>query len=364
MPIRATAAVLRSPQGPFELLPVEVDDPRPDEVRVRIEACGICFTDIEAMEMLAVPSVLGHEGVGIVEAVGSDVHDLRLGERVLLSYPWCGHCGGCRDERPFHCTEHMALAFRGSRPDGSQPVRLAGQGISSAFFQQSSFASHAIVPARDCVPAQPDLPVSVLAALPCGMQTGGGAMLNSLAVRSGERALVFGVGAVGLAAIMGARLAGASTVIAVDVQPARLSLARQVGATHVVDARDGGVAERVRAIAAEGIDAVLDTSSRDASLRTALEVLASGGRLGVVTVPDWGQDYRLPLQPLFERAATLTCIIQGSARPREFLPRLMRWQAEGRFPAERLVTEYRFPDINQAFSDARAGRAIKAVLVM
>jgi aryl-alcohol dehydrogenase len=221
-----------------------------------------------------------------------------------------------------------------------------------------------IVPARDCVVVSQALPPSVLAALPCGLQTGAGAILNSLALRAGECALVFGAGAVGLAAIMAARVGGAAAVIAVDVQPARLQLALAIGATHALDARDGDVAARVRSIAADGAQLVLDTSGRDAALREAMDALATGGRLGLVTVPDWGRDYRLPLQPLFERAGSLLCIIQGSARPREFLPRLMQWQAEGRFPAERLVSTYPFVDIDRAIADTRAGRAVKAVLLM
>ena len=364
MPIVATAAVLQTQHGPYELLPVEIDDPRADEVRVRIEACGVCFTDLEAMEMLDAPCVLGHEGVGIVEAVGAEVDDIRPGQRVLVSYPWCGQCNSCVDNRPYHCTEHMALAFAGSRPDGSSPIRLAGQPIGSAFFQQSSFATHAIAPARDVVPVDSRLSPALLAALPCGMQTGAGAMLNSLAVRPGESVLVFGVGAVGLAAVMGARLAGAAVVIAVDMKSNRVEAALAVGATHVLDPRDGEVPARVRAITREGVHVAFDTSGRDVAIRQAMDMLATGGRLGLVTIPDWGQDYRLSLQPLFERAGTLTCIIQGSARPREFLPRLLESHAAGRFPIENLVTSYPFAAINQAIADIRSGTALKAVLVM
>ena len=176
--------------------------------------------------------------------------------------------------------------------------------------------------------------------------------------------LVFGVGAVGLAAVMGARLAGAAVVIAVDMKSNRLEAALAVGATHVLDPRDGEVPARVRAITREGVYVAFDTSGRDVAIRQAMDMLATGGRLGLVTIPDWGQDYRLSLQPLFERAGTLTCIIQGSARPREFLPRLLESHAAGRFPIENLVTSYPFAAINQAIADIRSGTALKAVLVM
>lgn len=364
MTLRTQAAVLCAAEGPFELLEVELEAPRADEIQVRVDACGICHTDLECMSLVPTPSVLGHEGTGVVEAVGSAVRDLGPGDRVVLSYPWCGGCAACRAERPYHCRHGLDMSLAGRRLDGSQPIRLDGRPVSSAFFQQSSFARHALALARDAVRIPDDVPATVAAALPCGVQTGAGSILNSLATRPGETVAVFGVGAVGLSAVMAAVLAGARRIVAIDVNAARLALARELGATGAVDAASAAVAVEVLDLTGGGADVVLDTSGRDVALRQATASLAHGGRLGIVTVPDWGRDYRLPIQPLFERAGSLVSIIQGSSVPSRFIPWLIAQRAAGRFPVERLVQAYAFEDIGRAIDDARRGVAIKPVLTM
>jgi aryl-alcohol dehydrogenase len=364
VPARARAAVLFRAEGPFEISDVEIESPRADEVQVRIEACGVCHTDAECAELVPHPSVLGHEGCGVIESVGEGVHTLRVGQRVALSYPSCGHCTGCAEGRPYHCEHGLDLSLAGSRLDGSRPVRHHGSPISSAFFQQSSFATRAVVPARSAVPLPDDLPPWIGAALPCGVQTGAGAIINSLKTRNGERVAVFGVGAVGMSAVMAAVLAGAEKIVAVDVNPARLALALELGATHAIDAREAQVAEQVVHATGGGADVILDTSGRDVALRQAIGALAMGGRLGLVTVPDWGQDYRLGIQPLFERCGALVSIIQGSSVPGSFLPFLIDQYARGRFPVDRLIRRYDFANINQAFADSKNGTAIKPILMM
>ena len=361
---RALAAVLPVARGSFQLQTVELDEPRADELIVRIEACGVCHTDIECMDLLPPPSVLGHEGCGVIEQVGGAVRGLRIGQRVALSYPSCGACECCAADHPFHCEHGLSLSLAGQRLDGTRPLRLGGTPIASAFFQQSAFATHSIVPARSVVPLPDRLPAHLGAALPCGVQTGAGSILNSLRAQSGESVAVFGVGAVGLSAIMAARLAGAAHAIAIDVNPQRLELARELGATLGLDARGEGVAESVRDITGGGADVILDTSGRDAALRQAIDSLAMGGRIGIVTVPDWGAGYRLAIQPLFERCGTLVSIVQGSSVPSRFLPFLIEQHSQGRFPFDRLVRTYPFADINQAFEDARDGRVVKPVLLM
>lgn len=360
----ATAAVLRSARGPFELQTVELDEPRADELLVRIEACGVCHTDLEGMELLQPPVVLGHEGCGLIEHVGAAVRGLRVGQRVSLSYPSCGNCGPCAAQRPYHCEHGLALSLAGRRGDGSRPLRLDGTEIASAFFQQSSFATCAIVPARSVVPLPEGFPAALGAALPCGVQTGAGSILNSLRAQAGECVAVFGVGAVGLSAIMAARLAGARIIVAIDLNAPRLELALQLGATLALDARAADLASAVRAATGGGADVILDTSGRDAALRQAIDSLAMGGRLGIVTVPNWGGDYRLAIQPLFERCGALVSIIQGSSVPARFLPYLIEQHAAGRFPFDRLVQTYPFAQINRAFDDARQGRVVKPVLMM
>jgi aryl-alcohol dehydrogenase len=343
---------------------VELDEPRADELLVRIEACGICHTDVECMDLLDPPAVLGHEGCGVVEQLGTAVRGIEVGQRVALSYPSCGACASCATHRPFHCEHGLELSLAGHRADGSRPLHLDGAPIASAFFQQSSFATHSIVPARSVVPLPEGFPAQLGAALPCGVQTGAGSILNSLHTQAGESVAVFGVGAVGLSAIMAARLVGAQPIVAIDPNAQRRELALQLGATLALSSGAADVAATVRAATDGGANVILDTSGRDSALRQAIDSLAMGGRLGIVTVPDWGNDYRLAIQPLFERCGTLVSIIQGSSVPARFIPYLIEQHAAGRFPLERLVQTYPFEQINRAFEDAQQGRAIKPVLLM
>jgi aryl-alcohol dehydrogenase len=362
MGVRATAAVLRQADGPFTIEAIELDALRPDEVLVRNEASGVCHTDMLAPGRVPLPAVLGHEAAGVVEAVGAAVGRVRVGERVLVSYPWCGACPRCDRGEPYLCGRHMELAFAGTRLDGSRSIRLGGNPISGAFFQQSSFATHSIALERAVVPVRGDLPGRTLAAIPCGVQTGAGAILNSLQVRTRESLAVFGVGAVGLSAVMAARLAGAWPIIAIDLVPERLALARELGASHTLNAAGGELSGWIREIARNGLDVTLETSGNEHALNTAIAALATGGRCGMVIAPHLGQKYPFSPSEIFTRAASLVGIIQGSAVPRLFLKTLLELHEQGRFPFDQMIRHYDLSDINQAFADAKAGRAIKPVL--
>lgn len=367
MPITATAAVLDQSDGPFALREVELDDPRGDEILVAIEACGVCHTDVAAKNRLTPPMVLGHEGTGIVEAVGADVTRVRPGDKVVISYPWCGGCHECDSGHAYRCEQVLPLAFGGARIDGSKTIRVNGTPVSSAFFQQSSFASHAVTLERDVVPVSSDERAEMLAAIPCGVQTGAGAVLNSMNVGQGDSLAVFGAGSVGMSAIMAAKLVEASPVIAVDLVDTRLELALELGATHAIDAngaKAGDVTERIKEIAPKGVRFSFDTTGDENAFDAAIESLAMGGECGIVTVPHYGKKFPYTPMGLFRRTATLRGIIQGSAVANDFLPKLIAWQKEGRFPYERLVKTYDFADINQAFADTESGETIKPVLVM
>jgi len=362
--IQATAAVLREPEGRFSLETVELGELRRDEVLVRTEASGICHTDLLARERVPLPAVLGHEGAGVVEAVGAAVTRVRVGDRVVLSYPWCGACARCDSGEPYLCARHMQLAFAGARLDGSRPLALAGRPISSAFFQQSSFATRCITLERAVVPVRGDQPSRLVAAIPCGVQTGAGAVLNTLRVSAQHGLAVFGVGAVGLSAIMAGRLVGAAPLIAIDIVPERLMLARELGASHALDPRTGEIAAQIREIARDGVDFTLETSGNEQALNDAILALASGGSCGMVIAPHLGQKYPFSPSEIFSRAARLIGIIQGSAVPRPFLDKLLELHGRGSFPFERMVKHYDFSAINEAIADTRAGRTIKPVLVM
>ncbi|HEY5764085.1 MAG TPA: alcohol dehydrogenase catalytic domain-containing protein, partial [Rhodocyclaceae bacterium] len=216
MTTEALAAVARTREGALGIEQVMLDDPCRGELLVRLEACGICHTDMKFRERLPLPAVLGHEGVGIVEAVGSDVRHARVGDRVLISYPFCTECPACRRAEPWCCERIGELKFGGRRLDGSQPVSVQGAGVTSAFFQQSSFATHAITLEQSVIPVAEQLPAATLAALPCGVQTGAGAVMNTFGAGPGDSLMVFGAGAVGISAIRAARVAGLGTVICAE----------------------------------------------------------------------------------------------------------------------------------------------------
>lgn len=360
----ATAAVLDEAGGPFRLRPVQLGPLRADEVLVRIQACGICHTDLKFQERLPLPAVFGHEGTGVVEEVGAQAKGARPGDRVMLSYPWCGQCPSCVNAEPYCCEAIPKLKFGGRRLDGSQPIRCNGAPITSAFFQQSSFATHAIAHAHTLVPVQTDLPPERLAALPCGVQTGAGAVLNTFAVGTGDPLAVIGAGTVGLSAILAGKLVGATPLIAVDLVPSRLALALELGATHAFHAGEEDVAARVREAAPQGARFVLDTSDSLAGLNTGVSCLGQGGVIGIVSAPPSGAPFPFSTRGLFERVGKLQCIVQGSSVPQKFLPRLLRLHEQGRFPYDRLVTAYEFAAINEALADIKSGKAIKPVLVM
>jgi D-arabinose 1-dehydrogenase-like Zn-dependent alcohol dehydrogenase len=223
-----TAAVVPVRSAPFEIETLDLAAPLADEVLVRVVASGMCHTDLHARDgyfpNLPYPVVCGHEGAGIIEQVGADVADLAPGDPVVISFPWCSECGPCRAERISYCERARPLKSSGRRADGSIPMSRNGEPVYSCFFQQSSFASFAVAPAKDVVKIRRDAPIEMLGPLGCGLQTGAGAVLNVMQPAAGQSIAVYGVGGVGLAGLMAARIAGCDPIIAVDRLPSRLAL--------------------------------------------------------------------------------------------------------------------------------------------
>ena len=364
MPYSAIAAVARDKQGPLRLETVELDDLQSREVLVDIEACGICHTDVKFRNQLSLPGVFGHEGVGTVAAIGSAVSSVAVGDRVVISYPWCGECPCCERSEPYRCERIPKLKFGGSRFDGSHTIRLEGDPITSSFFQQSSFATRAITLEDAVVPVDPDTDPAMLASLPCGVQTGAGAVFNTFDMQSDDSLVVFGVGTVGLSALMAARVKGVSPRIAVDVKPERLAFAKELGATHVLNAMEVDVPEEVKKICPRGVNYALETAINPKALEDAIECLAQGGNVGIFSAPPPGAKFPFTTRGLFVRVASLHGIVQGSSIPKEFIPKLVELQKQGVFPYEKLVTTYKFSEINQALEDMESGSVVKPVLVM
>jgi aryl-alcohol dehydrogenase len=359
-----TAAVTRPGASAPALEKVELESPRAGEMRVRIVAVGICHTDLheQAGRHSPQPIVLGHEGAGVVEELGEGVTGFAVGDHVLLSGSSCGECPGCLANRPTYCDLAMPLSFGGKRLDGSTSLCCGGETLHSHFFGQSSFATHAIVPQRTAVKVAKDLPLGMLAPLGCGVITGAGSVIEALKVGYGQTITIFGTGGVGLSAVMAARLVGAARIVAVDIDPARLELALELGATDVIDSREGDVAARVRALTGRGIDFSLNTTTVPDVHTAALECLAMNGTAAFVAAPrgEWSPK----MFAMLAGGRQLRGILGGDAAPRLFLPKLIEYWRQGRFPFDRLIQTYRFDEIGRAFEDAASGKVIKPVLLM
>lgn len=363
-----TAAVVEAKDGPFELTRVTLDDPRPDEIVIRVVASGLCHSDLSVRSgatPFPLPAVLGHEGVGVVEAVGAHVGDLAPGDRVVTSFTSCGDCTNCRRGRPVYCRHWLHLnLLGGSRLDGSAAIKRASGEIHGHFFGQSSFATHALVQARAAVKVPDDVDLTSLAPLGCSVQTGTGAILNVARPEPGSSVVVYGAGGVGLAAVMAAALTPAVRIVAVDVNPARLDLAREIGATDTVDASDGKATEAVLDLTGGGADYAIETSGRLAVLDGAIGSLASAGTCVVIGAPPLGSTLPVDVTNLLGRGIRLVGTNQGDSNPKEYLPRLLELHRAGRLPFDKLIHRFPFEDINDATTKAQDGSAIKPVLVM
>ncbi len=362
--MQITAAVTRDTTSPPHLEILSLDEPRPDELLVRIVAAGICHTDLSAPQFVPLPLVLGHEGAGIVEAAGAEAHGFAPGDRVALTFGSCGGCSACHEGAPAYCDHMMTLQFGGVRLDGSTTMRQGQGSVHGAFFQQSCFASHALVTTRNAVHVPDDIPLEVAAPFGCGIQTGAGTVMNILRPGTGDSLVIFGVGSVGLAAVMAARLSGCRPLIAVDPHPQRRELAMELGATAAIDpfAEDDLVA-RLRELTRGGAHASIETAGTISSFTSAVDVLRMRGTCALVTVPNMGKpfDYS-PMNLLFGRK--LVGVLEGGSVPAVFLPRLFELYRSGQLPVDRLITRYAFADIATALQDAAQGRAIKPVLNM
>ncbi|MEU1424725.1 NAD(P)-dependent alcohol dehydrogenase [Kitasatospora sp. NPDC086009] len=359
------AAVARGKGGPFTVEDVLLEPPRADEVLVRLVATGLCHTDLLALDQIlppGLPAVLGHEGSGVVAAVGAGVTSVAPGDPVVLAPMSCGSCRPCLTGHPMHCASFLPLNLRGRRADGSTAYRDAdGTEINGHFFGQSSFGDHVVAHWRSVVKVREDAPLELLGPLGCGLQTGAGAVLGVFAAPPGSSLVVFGAGPVGLAAVMAARIAGCSRIIAVDLNRARLDLALELGATDVLDGAQDGVAAAVVRLSRGGVDFALDAVGLPRTARAAVESLAVGGTAGIVGSAGTGQDLSVGLVQLLGR--TVKGILQGDSVPQLLIPQLLDFFLAGRFPLDRLVRSYPLADINRAVADSVAGAAVKPVLL-
>src|SRR5690606_14147240 len=361
------AAVVREPGGPFQLEAASITNPRDDEVLVRVVATAMCHTDMVARDQIypvPQPIVLGHEGAGVVEAVGAGVTKVEPGDHVVLSFLWCGQCSPCQTGHPAYCANFNDYNFAGSRPDDGTHA-VCGHDktwLNDRFFGQSSFGEYAIANQRNVVKVRRDVPLELLGPLGCGVQTGAGTVLNALKVQAGSSFAAFGGGAVGLSAVMAARVAGATTIIAIDIVPSRLELARELGATHVVNSSDEDPVEAIRSITGEGVDYAMDSTGVTTVIRSAVLALRQTGSAAIVGASPPGADLGLDVNDLMQSAKILRGVVEGDSVPDLFIPKLIDLYLDGRFPFDRLVKFYPFEKINEAAADSESGTTLKPIV--
>jgi aryl-alcohol dehydrogenase len=362
------AAVIREKGDLFRMEELQLQAPNADEVLVRVVASGVCHTDLIVRDQYfpcPLPMVLGHEGSGVVEMIGQDVTEFSVGDHVVMSYLSCGHCEPCCKGEATYCSHTFELNFGGSRLDGSVSTKdMHGKKVHDHFFGQSSFATYSIANRRNLVKVDKNLPLELLGPLGCGIQTGAGSVLNVLQPKAGSSFAVFGSGAVGLSALMAAKVTGATTIIAVDITPSRLELAKELGATHVINSLEIDPVKEIRRITGGGANNTLETSGIPAVLRQAIDALSTRGTCAFVGAPPAGTEASFDVNAVMTQGRIIRGVIEGDSIPSIFIPQLLELYSAGRFPFDKLVRFYAFDDINQAVADATNGSCIKPILRM
>ena len=366
--MKITAAVATAAHTPFDIRELDLGAPQPDEVLVRIKGVGLCHTDLIARDQfipLPLPAVLGHEGAGIVEAVGSEVRDIAPGDHVVMSFASCGHYPRCDEHLPSYCQSFPLLNYSGRRPDGSTPIHENGEEISGYFFGQSSFASHALAPRRNVVKVPSSAPLEILGPLGCGVQTGVGAIMRSLACDAGSSLAVFGGGTVGLSAVMGGRIQGCDPIIVIEPVASRRELAMELGATHVIDPNaHADIPAAIREIVPAGVDYAFESSGLPKVVGGAMASLGSHGMLGLVGVPPNPEDsLTINLAGAITFGHQIKGIIEGDSDLETFIPQMVTLFQEGRLPFDKLVSTFPLSQINEAVEAHHNGSAIKVVLI-
>lgn len=359
------AAVVFEKAGAFKIERLQLAEPNDDEVVVRIVGVGICGTDLGAREghlpIPPPPSVFGHEGAGVVERVGARVTKVKPGDHVILAWDYCNKCAACKMGKPLYCLNFFQHNFHGARPDGTTTLRQGDQVIHGSFFNQSSFANFALANERNVVKVREDVPLERLAPLGCGVMTGAGAVMNSFQPKPGSSIAVFGVGPVGLSAILAAIVCGCTTIIAVDVNADRLKMAKELGATHIINASQADPVKTILDLTDGGVEFSLECVGNPKVLRQAVDVLPRLGVCGLVGVVPPGTEVALNMD-LIMNGRTVKGILGGDAIPDLFIPRLIDLYCQGRFPFDRMITFYPFDEINRAVQEMAQGRVIKPVV--
>ncbi|MGY4650641.1 S-(hydroxymethyl)mycothiol dehydrogenase [Mycobacterium sp. URHB0021] len=361
MPQQVRGVIARSKGAPAEVTAITIPDPGPDEVVVRVQACGVCHTDLTYREggiNDEFPFLLGHEAAGVIDEVGAGVASVSVGDFVILNWrAVCGQCRACRRGRPQYCFDTHNAAQKMTLDDGTELTAALGIG---------AFAEKTLVHAGQCTKVDPDADPAVVGLLGCGVMAGLGAAVNTGNVSRGDSVAVIGCGGVGDAAIMGARLAGAGTIIAVDRDPRKLEWARELGATHTVDATETDTVEAVRELTGGfGVDVVIDAVGRPETWRQAFYARDLAGTVVLVGVPTPDERLEMPLVDLFSRGGSLKSSWYGDCLPERDFPTLVDLYRQGRLPLDRFVSErIKLDEVEDAFHTMHAGAVLRSVVVL
>ena len=352
---------------PLEVADLELASPGPGEMLVRVGAAGLCHSDLSVIDgsrPRVMPMVLGHEAAGEVVELGPGVEDFEPGHHVVMSFvPACGVCEPCRSGRPPLCDPGAAANTTGALLGGERRWRGGAGEELHHHLGVSAFAEQVVVSARSAVRIDSDIPFEIAALFGCAVLTGVGAAVNAANVRAGDRVAIFGLGGVGLAALLGARVAGASKIVAVDVVPSKLELARELGATHVVQAGDGAV-EEVRLATGGGADSAIETVGSERVLTDAYLATRRGGTTVTVGLPHPSKMLSIPAVSLVAEERTLKGSYLGSSVPSIDIPRYVGLYKSGLLPVDRLLTHtIGLDEVNEGFDRLASGEAVRQAIV-
>ncbi|WP_116045865.1 S-(hydroxymethyl)mycothiol dehydrogenase [Amycolatopsis palatopharyngis] len=361
MPQQVRGVVARSRNAPVELADIVIPDPGPGEVVVSVAACGVCHTDLTYRDggiNDEFPFLLGHEAAGTVDSVGDGVDSVRPGDFVVLNWrAVCGQCRACKRGRPQYCFDTFNATQRMTLTDGTELTPALGIG---------AFADKTLVHAGQCTKVDPAADPAVAGLLGCGVMAGLGAAVNTGAVGRGDAVAVIGCGGVGAAAVVGARLAGASTIIAVDRDERKLTWARELGATHVVNASNTDTVAAIQELTRGfGADVVIDAVGRPETWKAAFYARDLAGTVVLVGVPTPDMRLEMPLVDFFARGGALKSSWYGDCLPERDFPMLIDLYLQGRLPLERFVTERITLDgVEKAFHAMHTGEVLRSVVIL
>lgn len=364
--MKVTAAVIKEYDAPFSIEELDIGEPGPDEALIKIVATGICHTDGLAQHAdlpFPTPGVLGHEGAGIIAKLGANVTKFSIGDPVVIGWPWCGKCENCLGGQPRYCEQIGPLLAGGGRADGSTSLSQRGSKIHSHFFGQSSFSTYSIAAATSLVAIPRGVDISAVGPLACGISTGAGAVFNVLQPELGSSLVVFGTGAVGLSAIMAARLTGATTIIGVDIHESRLALATKYGATHVINSSLEDAVSSVVGICGGLADYSLECTGNLQVVRQAIDAVGMLGTACLIGGAPANATFTADhLSTLWGKR--IIGILGGEGTSERLISGLLKLNSQGRFPYHELIVEYPLDQINLALSDSLSGKTLKPVIRM